>query len=141
MIASALTGRGMLKIATKSRRLGRPLMAVVVAYAIAVQSLLVALGGFSQFAAVTDAAPAFELCHHDADGAPASPAHTPDHSGCNHCIFCFAGAHQALIGPAPFFSQAADIILVDVTRVADTHRPPTLPAYSIAEPRGPPLRA
>lgn len=130
----------MLKFATTSRRLGRPLIAVVVAYAIAVQSLLIALGGFAQAVPTDTAAPAFELCHHDADGAPASPAQAPDHSSCNHCIFCFAGAHHAVIAsPRPVF-QRADITVVNIIRVADTHGLPAPSAYSIAHPRGPPRR-
>lgn len=141
MIAGGLTGRGMLKLATKSRRLGRPLIAVLVAYAVAVQSLLIVLGGFSQLARADAVGPAFELCQHEGTGAPASPARAPDHSGCYHCIFCFAGAHHALIGSSPLLSQRADVAVVDVVRMVDAHGLPGPSAHSIAEPRGPPRRA
>ena len=79
----------------------RRLIAVVLVHAVAVQALLIALGGFSLAANADQSAPAFELCSHDANGATQSPAKLPDHSGCTHCIFCFAGAHHAVIGTAP----------------------------------------
>jgi hypothetical protein len=88
-------------------RLWRSLLSVAVAYAIAIQSLLVAVGGFSLPVDASQNAPAFELCLHDASGAPVLPADKPGPSGCAHCIFCFAGAHHALVGAAPAFSAAS----------------------------------
>ena len=61
----------MLKTGTDSRRLWRPLIGIVVAYAVAAQSLLIAIGGF-QLVAPADNTVAFELCIHDAQGAPAA---------------------------------------------------------------------
>ena len=84
-----------------SERFWRSLLSVVVAYAVAIQSLLIAVAGFSLPADGGQNAPAFELCLHDAAGEPALPASNPDQSGCTHCIFCFAGAHHAVIGTAP----------------------------------------
>ncbi len=82
--------RGVFRLTVKSQRFLRPLIGIVVAYAVAAQSLLIALGGFSLPGNVGEEAPAFELCLHDAQDAPELPAGNPDHSGCTHCIFCFA---------------------------------------------------
>ncbi len=59
------------------KRFWPPLIGVVVAYAVAVQSLLVALGGFALAAPANDTPPAFELCLHDGATAPALPADAP----------------------------------------------------------------
>ena len=133
--------RGVFRLSVKSKRFLRPLIGVVVAYAVAAQSLLIALGGFSLPANVGDDAPAFELCLHDAQDAPELPAGNPDHTGCTHCIFCFAGSHHAAIGAAPVAFRRVHVETVDAPRVADRQHLPRLPAYSIASPRGPPLDA
>ena len=123
----------------KSERLWRPLIGIVVAYAVAAQSLLIVLGGF-QMIARAETAPAFELCVHDAHGAPA-PAGIPGHPRCTHCIFCFAGSQHAVIGPSPGLLTRVDVAVVDSVQVAVAQVPPRLSAHSIASPRGPPLRA
>jgi hypothetical protein len=119
----------------------RPLIGVVVAYAVAAQSLLIALGGFSLPTHADAATSGFELCLHDSQGAPALPAEAPAHPGCSHCIFCFAGSHHALIGSPPVLFSRVDVAVIDVPLAADKHGPPRLSAYTIASPRGPPLRA
>jgi hypothetical protein len=115
------------------------LIGIVVAYAVAAQSLLIAIGGF-QSIAHADGAPAFELCVHDAQGAP-PPADTPGHAGCSHCIFCFAGAHHGVIGSAQILLTRVSVSIVDGAQLAAAQVPPRLPAHSIASPRGPPIRA
>ena len=118
------------------RDLWRPLIGVIVAYAVAAQALLIALGGFSLPASAGDAAPGFELCLHDTEGAPAAPAGIPDQSGCNHCIFCFAGAHHAL-APAPshLFFHYVYAISAGVQWAADRPRPP--PSFRILDRKSP----
>jgi len=123
------------------KQLWRPLIGGVVVYAVAAQTLLIALGGFSLPAHADLAMPGFELCLHDSQGVPAPPAEAPYHPGCSHCIFCFAGAHHALIGSPPVLFSRVDVAVIDAPWVADKHGLPRLPAYSIASPRGPPLRA
>jgi hypothetical protein len=123
----------------KSERLWRPLIGIVVAYAVAAQSLLIAIGGFQPIAQASGA-PAFELCIHDAQGAP-PPAGIPGHPGCSHCIFCFAGSHHAVISSSPGLLTRVDVAIVDGVRLAAAQVPPRLSAHSIASPRGPPLRA
>ena len=106
----------------------RRLIAVVLAHAVAVQALLIALGGFSLAATADQSKPAFELCSHDANGAT-SPAKFPNHSGCTHCTFCFAGAHHAVIGTAPSLFHRVNLAMVVVPWLGDNsglRRPDTL---------------
>jgi hypothetical protein len=133
--------RGVFRLNVKSKRFLRPLMGIVVAYAVAAQSLLIAVGGFYLGANVGDDAPAFELCLHDAHDAPELPAGNPDHTSCTHCIFCFAGSHHPAIGAAPVAFHRVHAETVDAPRLADQQHLPRLPSYSIAIPRGPPLNA
>ena len=120
-------------------RFWRSLLSVVVAYAVAIQSLLIAVGGFSLPADAGQNTPAFELCLHDAAGEPALPASNPDQSGCTHCIFCFAGAHHAVIGTAPAVFHRVNVAMVVVAWPGDSSCPRRLARYTIASPRGPPL--
>ena len=119
----------------------RRLIAVVLAHAVAVQALLIALGGFSLAANADQSSLVFELCSHDTGGATQSPAKLPDHSACTHCIFCFAGAHHAVIGAAPAVFHGVYVATVVVRWLADTSGPMQLTRYAIANPRGPPLSA
>jgi hypothetical protein len=120
-------------------RFWRSLLSVVVAYAVAIQSLLIAVGGFSLPADAGQNTPAFELCLHDAAGEPALPASNPDQSGCTHCIFCFAGAHHAVIGTAPAVFHRVNVAMVVAAWPGDSSGPRRLARYTIASPRGPPL--
>jgi hypothetical protein len=128
------------------RRVGRSLLSVVVAYAIAVQSLLIAVAGFSIPANIglTNSgldAPAYALCLHDRSGTAEQPAGTPDHSGCTHCIFCFAGAHHAVIGAVPVFFDRVTLAVVIVPWLVREPGVLRLVRYVIANPRGPPVVA
>jgi polyferredoxin len=120
------------------KRCLRPLIGIVVAYAVAAQSLLIALGGFAVPANASDGAPAFTLCLHNSDSAPSVPAGIPDHTGCSHCIFCFAGAHHAAVTPPSVVLVRAQFSFLEATWIADEHSPPRLVPYAIASPRGPP---
>ena len=140
-IDSSVGMRGVFRLSVKSKRFLRPLIGIVVAYAVAAQGLLIALGGFSLPANVGGDTPAFELCPHDAQDAPELPAGNPDHTNYTHCIFCLAGSHHAAIEAAPVAFHRVLAETVDAPRVADRQHLPRLPAYSIAIPRGPPLDA
>jgi hypothetical protein len=123
------------------RRVGRSLLSVVVAYAIAVQSLLIAIAGFPAPADAGPNAPAFALCLHDQSGTAEQPAAPADHSGCTHCIFCFAGAHHAVAGAAPIIVGRVEVAAVIVPwRIAEFSAA-RLVRYIIANPRGPPVVA
>ena len=122
-------------------RYWRTLLSVVVAYAVAVQSLLIAVAGVSLPADAGQNAPAFELCLHDASGAPELPAGKPDLSDCTHCIFCFAGAHDAVIGTTPALFHRINVAMVVVPWLGDLSGLRRLTRHTIASPRGPPLSA
>jgi hypothetical protein len=123
----------------KAKRLWRSLVGVVAAYAVAAQTLLVALGGFSP-ADIDQNTPVFELCH-DASATPERPSSNPDYLVCAHCIFCFAGAHQAVIGGSNALLHRIDFEILAVASVAYESALPDTPSHSIASPRGPPLGA
>jgi hypothetical protein len=120
-------------------RFWRSLLSVVVAYAVAIQSLLIAFAGLSLPADAGQNAPAFELCLHDASGAPDLPANKPDLSGCTHCIFCFAGAQHAVVGGTPAVFRRVAVAVVIARWLGDTPGLNRLTRYTIASPRGPPL--
>jgi hypothetical protein len=144
---SALSGDSMINLGSRGKRMWRPFIGLLVAYAVAAQGLLIAVGGFASLAHADQNGPAFELCLHDAQAAaqaaPNLPTENPGqgHAGCTHCIFCFAGAHHALIGSAPALFHRVGVTITAVAWAADKHCLPRLSAYSIASPRGPPLRA
>ncbi len=130
----------MRKFGINSKRFWRPLIGVVVAYAVAAQSLLIVLGGFSLPAQANERVAAFKLCLHDGQAAPDQPTGNPDRSGCTHCVFCFAGSHHAMIGAPPVVFQRAYAETVEAPWAADKHALPHFPAHFIASPRGPPVR-
>jgi len=124
------------------KRFLRALIGVSVAYAVAAQGLLIALGGFPSVAQAHDDASGFELCLHDSQDAPAQPpASTPDQSGCTHCLFCFTGAHQALVAGAPATFHRVEVQLAAAPALASESARPRASPRSIANPRGPPRAA
>ena len=120
------------------KRLWRPFLGVVVAYAIAIQSLLTVLGGFAPAAQIDSAVTGLELCHQDAQAPVEVPAKNPD-PGCAHCILCFAGAHHAVISTAPAVFHRVNVAIMVVSRLGETFDLRWLTRYAIASPRGPPL--
>lgn len=124
-----------------SKRLWRPLVSVFVAYAVAIQSMMIGLAGFSMPADARQSAPAFELCLHDTAGAPTLPNDKPEFPGCTHCIFCFAGAHHAVIGTAPAVFRRVIVGMIVGPSLTDASGPGRLTRYTIAIPRGPPPSA
>lgn len=130
----------MLNLSANGGRFWRPLVGIAVAYSIAVQSLLIAFA-VTLPANAAEGAPAFALCHHDAQDSPAAPA-LPGSSGdpaCSHCLFCFAGSQQALIGSPPLLFHRVKVAIVNFLPAVDDPRLPHRSSYSIASPRGPPL--
>ncbi len=129
----------MLKLGIKRARLWRPFIAVVVAYAVAAQTLLIALGALTIAARAEQALPTFTLCHHGrlAPGQPSGPVQP----ACNHCIFCFAASHHAVLGSQPSLFHRRQAALVGTPRPADKHCLLLISAHSIANPRGPPTGA
>jgi hypothetical protein len=122
------------------KRLWRPFLAVVVAYAIAIQSLLIVLGGFAPAAKIDSAVTGLELCHQDAQAPVEVPAKNADPGGA-HCIFCFAGARHAVISTASTVFHRVNVAMVVVAWLGGTPGLKRLTRYTIASPRGPPLSA
>jgi len=133
--------RLMSKLVHRPNGFWRRLIALVLVHAVAVQALLVALGGFSLAVNADQSPAAFELCSHGGDGVTQSPAKIPDPSACMHCIFCFAGAHHVVAGTAPAVFRRVDVAMVVVPSLGDASGRRQLARYTIASPRGPPLRA
>lgn len=129
----------------RTRRALRPLIGVIVAYAVAAQSLLIALGGLPVPAQANDGTSGFELCLHHTQLAGKNPeqlpASNPDQPGCKHCIFCFAGAHHAVVGVSTGLFHRVDFDILVVARLGNEAPQPNARAHSIASPRGPPLAA
>jgi hypothetical protein len=121
------------------KRFWRPLIGTAAAYAVAAQTLLLAFGPAGPVHANVGT-PTFELCLHDAEGAPDTPAGNPGDPACTHCIACFAGSNLA-IGPAPVAFQRIVIEISADLAAADSRPLRRLAAHSIASPRGPPLGA
>jgi len=124
-----------------SARFARPLIGVVVAYAVAAESLLIVLGGFSLPGSTPSGAPAVELCRHDLHNVPELPVDNSKHSQCTHCVFCFGASHCVVVGAASAVFHRAYLEAVDAPWVSDKDGQPHLGAYSIANPRGPPFAA
>jgi hypothetical protein len=123
-----------------SRRFWRPLIGTVAAFAVAAQTLLIAFG-LTLPARADVGISTFELCQHDAQSVPDTPAGDPPAVACAHCIFCFAGSHHAAIEPPAVRFQRVDIEIAAAPWVAVKPSLPRLLAHSIASPRGPPLGA
>lgn len=122
----------------QQRRTGRQLTSCLIAYAFALQLVLLGFAAprIAALAADRDALSA-GLCLHD-QGAPSAPA--GNSGGDEHCKFCTAAAHQVLTAPA--------IPHHLVVRAADAAAPPASDpfapeprAHATAQPRGPPRTA
>jgi hypothetical protein len=134
--------RGSIKSShNRSARLWRPVLGIVVAYAIAAQSLLITLGGFALSPQADQAAPTVVLCHHVDEGTAPAPPGKSRHAGCTLCVFCFASAHVAVIGTQPILLRRISVETIGAPPAAGGQRLPGIAPHSIAEPRGPPLHA
>jgi hypothetical protein len=101
----------------------------------------IAIAGVSLLANAGQNAPAVELCLHDVSSTPEVPPSKPDLSDCTHCIFCFAGAHDAVIGTEPAIFHRVNIAMLVAPWLGDQSGLTRPTRYTIASPRGPPLSA
>ena len=131
----------MIRLGCKGTHLWRALLSVVVAYVVAAQSLLIAIAGVSLPAVAGQNAPAVELCLHDVSSTPEVPPGKSDLSDCTHCIFCFAGAHDAVIGTEAAVFHRVNIAMLIAPWLGDQSGLTRLTRYTIASPRGPPVSA
>ena len=121
------------------RRLGRPLVSIIVAYALVVQVFLAAT--VSRPAADSlDPQLAAALCAHDSHGGPVSPGDAPDQC-IEHCLVYFASLNLALAGPDSSAFRPAEFAAAPVTWRADRSTPAHFSRFAIARPRGPPFSA
>lgn len=125
---------------TERQRSWRALIAIVAAYAVAAQSLLLILGGLDLASASKNGQPDLELCQHEGESAPALPAGNQT-TTCIHCIFCFAGSYHAVIGARVVLSRNVDVEIGRGPKAVNSHIWPRVASHSIANPRGPPLAA
>ena len=125
-------------IGPRERHIGRRLVSCLVAYAFALQMVLVAFAApaIAGFSADQDALAA-GLCLHDRS-APLAPAQNS--GGEEHCKFCPAGGHPILAAPMP--PHHATIRLAEAAALPPTGAlAPPSPAHASAQPRGPPRTA
>jgi hypothetical protein len=123
----------------RGTRIARRLTALAVGYLFLVQTLLVGVAGARVAAdAIGQGVPAFELCQHGADqNAPAAPDHHHDGS----CVCCLAGAHAQPPLPGHAALRYAPRAHALAWAAAVDRHAPSIVAYSIAHPRGPPPSA
>jgi hypothetical protein len=125
-------------IGPRQRHIWRRLVSCLVAYAFALQMLLVAFAApaIAGLAADQDALSA-GLCLHD-QNAPSTPAQKS--GGEEHCKFCPAGGHQIFTTATPphhtILRAAETAALPSIGALAPPSR-----AHASAQPRGPPLAA
>jgi len=117
-------------------RMWRQVIGCLVAYAFALQVVLLGFGAPVAAPVADQEALTAALCLHDA-GAPPAPA---DKAADEHCKLCTAGAHQAFTAPA-----AAQHAIVRTAETAalpatDAFAPPAR-THASAQPRGPPPTA
>src|ERR1700720_1938223 len=82
------------------KRLWRPFLGVVVAYAVAIQSLLLVLGGFAPAAQIDSAVTGLELCHQHPNARVKFPE-KPRPGGSVPSFFCLPGPPRGVTTPAP----------------------------------------
>jgi len=120
------------------RHMGRRLVSCLLAYAFALQMVLVTFAAPAVAGLTSDEdALAAGLCLHD-KGAPAAPAQNS--GGEEHCKFCPAGGHTIFAAPAPphhAITRTAEAAALPPTGAI---APPSRPHVS-TQPRGPPFAA
>ena len=124
----------------RSRQLGRPL-AVAIAYALAVQTLMAGAGiGMSAFAA--SSGPGFVICSHAAATAPTTPSVPQKQNPATQCPFCLAGqtaGHAAWPGIPPVLPiYAASLVTAPLDRFSE-QTPVFQLRRTTGNPRAPPV--
>jgi hypothetical protein len=124
-------------IGSRQRHLGRRLVSCLVAYAFALQMVLVSFAAPAVAGLSTDQEVlAAGLCLHD-QGAPGAPAQNS--GGDEHCKFCSAG-HPIFAAPAPPHHAIIRAAEAAVSPSTGALAPRSRPHVS-AQPRGPPRTA
>jgi hypothetical protein len=120
------------------QRLWRQLASCVVAYALALQMILLSFAAPPLAARGADQdALAAAVCLHDQSG-PRAPVNNS--GGDEHCKYCTAGGHQVFTAPALPHHQIVRTAEVAAAPATDAFVPPSR-AHASAQPRGPPPTA
>jgi hypothetical protein len=126
---------------SKLRLFWRRLVGAVAIYALMMQPLLltVTAGQLAQASAL-DEITLSQLCQHQANGSPIAPA-DQKHPARQHCLQCFSAAFILLGAPQPVTVASADREFRKLRLSGRSLRLSSTSQYSVARPRGPPLRA
>jgi hypothetical protein len=126
-----------------TRRFWRPKLAIAVSFALVIHNALVLLLATQlSAAAVGDALAGAELClHSTADTVLLPPIDEPGGHNDQHCLSWCLAAHHSLAVAVETSHEACRLQGGDVLSVGVDWQLPRLTEYSIARPRGPPLRA
>jgi len=123
-------------VAKRSQRMGRRILGCVVAYALALQGLILAINGGAALG--PDQTPLFAvsaLCHHDGTALPDTPAPAGA-----HCPFCFVGAVFLDCTP-PWAPQRSALVVGSAVWPLAAPQLVALFVNESAWPRGPPPAA
>jgi hypothetical protein len=121
------------------RTFARPLVGIVVAYAIVINAFASVARDLHAAAGGNDPGSAFELCTHDAQGGRTSPGEPADRSCLQHCLLCLANLSFAFVAPNGSIAREVAFEAQLVSWRVDHSHPPQSSPYAIARPRGPPL--
>jgi hypothetical protein len=126
-------------------RVRRSVVALVAAYALVIQGLLVGILGTTAAARATtgEALPGYALClTHNEDGTPAPSDNPVEHSDCMaHCLAWVSGGDALMPAPAAAPSGPVDFAGHTIVWAARDWRIPSPLQNPLARPRGPPLAA
>jgi hypothetical protein len=120
-------------------------VAIVAAYALVIQSLLVGILGttVAARAATGEIVPGYALClTHNEDTAPAPSDNPVEHSSCMaHCLAWVSGSAALMPAPAAAPSGPVDFAGYAILWAARDWLVPSPVSNPVARPRGPPLAA
>jgi hypothetical protein len=122
------------------RSVWRKLFGVIAIYALVMQPLLLTAAESLQVQeALLDEISLSQLCSHDADGHPVTPADRGQHPAHQHCLQCFSIAFVLLGTPQSSNFADADRQSRKLRHSGHELRLSLMFQYSAARPRGPPL--
>ena len=120
--------KSLIKLGIGPKRLWRPLVGVVVAYAIAAQALLIALGGFSLPAHAHDGAPGFELCLHDSQARTGlAGRRAPAMTAARIAFSVLPDPHHAVVAAPLAVFHRVYVKIIEAPWAADMRALPLLP--------------
>jgi hypothetical protein len=122
------------------RTFGRPLIGLVIAFAVAINALAAATLGVEVALADDGPGQTFALCAHDSQGLPVSPV-PKDRTCILHCLLCLPDLKLALAAPEAAAMQTAGFQAAPIAWPADVWRLAPVSRDATTRPRGPPYSA